>query len=121
MLTAAHLRSTLVGAAGMSRVAARQLPIDISAEADFVADRLIGASAQTQTIISGIVIGAALLVGFFVVDSIDDAAALGDRPNDSLDEDKNSTLDRIGDGMLIGGVIIIVLFAAIILRVLRGL
>lgn len=120
MLTASHLRSTLMAAAGMSRVAARQLPVDIADEADEVADRLTGAPAQVQTIISGIVIGATLLVGFFVVDSIDDAAALGNRA-DSLDEDKNSTLDRVGDGMLIGGVVIIVLFAAVILRVLRGL
>lgn len=78
-----------------------------------------GRAAQTGSIIAGIVIAAALLIGFFVISSIDDA--LPSISNNSLSSDKNSTLDRIGDAMLIGSVVIIVLFSAIILRVLRSL
>jgi len=85
--------------------------------ADKAANR--GEAAQVQTIIAGVVIGAALLVGFFVVAQID--SALPQINDADLSTDKNDTLDRIGDGLLIGGVVIIVLFAAVILRVLRGL
>lgn len=160
-----------------------------------------GETRQTETIIGGIVIAAALLVGFFVIDSLADSTPAtetttvdnesvgtvtftGDTffytvsANDTdaeegfLDNEEvynataqlteatdyewfpangtvridnttavdnsstnvtitytynshmdgfEETLNRIGDAMLIGGVIIIVLFAAIILRVLRGL
>lgn len=107
------------------RVAARKLPVDIGREADLVADRLEARANQTETVIAGIVIGAALLIGFFVIDSMYDAAGVhtvvDDPGNSTFSTDQNDTLDRIGDGLLIGGVIIIVLFAAIILRVLRGL
>lgn len=81
--------------------------------------RAVGRAAQTETVIAGVVIGAALLIGFFVVAQID--SALPAITDNDLSTDKNDTLDRIGDGLLIGGVVIIVLFAAIILRVLRGL
>lgn len=113
-----------LGAAG-SRVAARKLPIDIGREADAVAARLEARANQTETVIAGIVIGAALLIGFFIIDAMYDAAGVhtvvDDPANSTFSTDQNDTLDRIGDGLLIGGVIIIVLFAAIILRVLRGL
>lgn len=108
-----------------ARAAARKLPMDIAPEADAVAGGIRGRARQTESIIVGIVIGATLLVGFFVVDALYDAgnvaSTTSDPANSSLSQDQNDTLDRIGDGMLIGGVIIIVLFAAIILRVLRGL
>lgn len=78
-----------------------------------------GRAFQVGTVIGGVVIGAALLIGFFVIASIDDALPA---INDSdLSTDKNSTVDRIGDGLLIGGVVIIVLYSAVILRVLRSL
>lgn len=168
-----------------------------------------GETRQTETVIAGIVIGAALLLGFFVVDSLADATPATEEStvtnetftatfnngenhafytvaeegsedeegfqdneqvfNTSQDEvqltegtdyewfpangtvkllntsanqdaggDPNGsyaitytfdthmdgfeeTLNRIGDGLLIGGVVIIVVFAAVILRVLRGL
>lgn len=164
-----------------------------------------GESHQTETVIAGIIIAAALLVGFFVVDAVDDATPATqtttvtnetftmtftsnttfytvskngtDEEHGFLDNEAvynstsgtiqqlsegesaeyewypangtvkvfntsavangtdaqitysynshmngyESTLDRIGDGLLIGGVVIIVLFAAVILRVLRGL
>lgn len=98
------------------------LPVDLSSETDLITGAMrghYGRAAQVQTVIAGVVIGAALLIGFFVVSQIDDALpAISDA---DLSTDKNSTLDRIGDGLLIGGVVIIVLFAAVILRVLRGL
>ena len=88
-------------------------------EADTMRQKMAGRAYQTQTIIAGIVIGAALLVGFFVIASLNNA--LPNISNDTLSADKNSTLDRISQGMLLGGVVIIVLFAAVILRVLRSL
>lgn len=88
-------------------------------EARWMERRMAGQAYQTQTIIAGIVIGAALLVGFFVIASLNNALPAID--NTTLSQDKNSTLDRISQGMLLGGVVIIVLFAAVILRVLRSL
>jgi len=74
---------------------------------------------QTGTIIAGIVIGAAILIGLFVVATLNDALpVIG---NAELSNARNSTVSRIGDAMLLGSVVIIVLFAAVILRVLRGL
>lgn len=74
---------------------------------------------QTGTIIAGIVIGAAILIGLFVVATLNDA--LPAISNTELSNARNSTVSRIGDAMLLGSVVIIVLFAAVILRVLRGL
>lgn len=98
------------------------LPVDLSTETHVVTGAMrghYGRVAQVQTVIAGVVIGAALLIGFFVVAQID--SALPTISDADLSTDKNDTLDRIGDGLLIGGVVIIVLFAAVILRVLRGL
>jgi len=78
-----------------------------------------GVAAQVGTIIAGIVIGAALIIGLFVVATLNDAIPVID--NDGLSNARNTTVERIGDGMLLGSVVIIVLFAAVILRVLRGL
>lgn len=125
MSVAQQAQSGVMLGANAGRVAARKLPVDIGREADVVAERVEGRASQTETVIAGIVIGAALLVGFFVLDSMFNAAGVhtvvDDPANSTLSSDQNDTLDRIGDGLLIGGVIIIVLFAAIILRVLRGL
>jgi len=80
---------------------------------------------QTGTIISGIVIGAALLIGIFIIaqlnGTLDFNSVIADPGNSSLFSAKNSTVGRIGDAMLLGSVVVIVLFAAVILRVLRGL
>jgi len=80
---------------------------------------------QTGTIISGIVIGAALLIGIFVIaqlsGSLDFTSLVADPGNSSLLAAKNSTVGRLGDAFLLGSVVVIVLFAAVILRVLRGL
>lgn len=105
-----------------ARALEHNLPVDLSGEVDVMmeaAQGYRGRAAQVQTVIAGVVIGAALLIGFFVVAQIDDA--LPTITDSDLSTDKNDTLDRIGDGLLIGGVVIIVLFAAVILRVLRGL
>lgn len=96
-----------------------KLPVDLSAETRSLTGAIKGRASQTETVIAGVVIGAALLIGFFVVAQID--SALPQITDNDLSTDKNDTLDRIGDGLLIGGVVIIVLFAAVILRVLRGL
>lgn len=80
---------------------------------------------QTGTIISGIVISAALLIGIFVIaqvgGSLDFTSLVADPGNSSLLAAKNSTVGRLGDAFLLGSVVVIVLFAAVILRVLRGL
>jgi len=60
---------------------------------------------------------------------VDNTSAVGDNTDDTVITYSwttqmggfHQTLNRIGDGLLIGGVVIIVLFAAVILRVLRGL
>lgn len=109
----------VTGGTSMARALGRALPFDLDREVDAVAASVDSRADQTQTIIAGVVIGAALLIGFFVVAQIDDA--LPQISDSDLSTDKNDTLDRIGDGLLIGGVVIIVLFAAVILRVLRGL
>lgn len=86
---------------------------------DRAAQGAYGRAYQVGTVIAGVVIGAGLLIGFFVIASIDDA--LPTISDSDLSADKNSTVDRIGDGLLIGGVVIIVLYSAVILRVLRSL
>lgn len=95
---------------------------DVTAAAD---DGLSERAYQTGTIISGIVIGAALLIGIFIVaqinTSLDFGSVISDPGNSTLFSAKNSTVGRIGDAMLLGSVVVIVLFAAVILRVLRGL
>jgi len=82
-------------------------------------------NTQSAAIISGIVIAAVLIIGIFIVAQIDSALPFGnvvdDPANSSLYSAKNSSVSRIGDGVLLGSVVIIVLFASIILRVLRGL
>ena len=102
----------------LARLAAPELDGELLT-IDRAAHGAYGRAFQVGTVIGGVVIGAALLIGFFVIASIDDALpAITDT---DLSTDKNSTVDRIGDGLLIGGVVIIVLYSAVILRVLRSL
>lgn len=124
LLLVAWMRSLWVRAIGAALALAPELEAEI-----LTFDRAVsghyGRAYQIGTIIAGVVIGATLLIGFFVVSSISDAIPFStiydDPSNESLVQDRNSTLDRIGDGLLIGGVIVIVLYSAVILRVLRSL
>lgn len=120
----AWLRAKWVRALGVAVAIAPELEPEILA-IDRATGGHYGRASQVGTIIAGVVIGAALLIGFFVISSISDAIPFttiyDDPANESLVQDRNSTLDRIGDGLLIGGVVIIVLYSAVILRVLRGL
>lgn len=125
MSVAASASSSVKAGAGLARAAARKSPFALGDDVDRIASSVERRANQTETIIAGIIVGATLLIGFFIVDALYDAGGVhtivSDPANNSLSADQNSTLGRIGDGMLIGGVVIIVLFAAIILRVLRGL
>lgn len=103
-----------------SDLASSALP-SFEAEIRAVASGLVptGKRAQSSTVIVAIVMGAALLIGFFLIAVLNDA--LPSISNADLASDKDTTLDRIGTGLLLGGVVIIILMAAVVLRILRGL
>lgn len=96
---------------------ARNMAPGLDAEFDELERR--AHAGQTQSIIAGIVIGAALLIGLFVIAQIN--SALPTIENSDLSNARNTTVSNIGNGMVIGAVVIIVIFAAVILRVLRSL
>lgn len=103
-----------VAAAG--DVARDVLPADY-AEDVHRAEATLGTAGQVNGFLVMVIGGATLIVGFFVVATIN--GALPSIENNQLQSQKDTTVERIGQAMVLGGVVLIVIGVTMVLRTLR--